>query len=116
MKYITSIDDTKFNTVNDAMHHIFNHYGTEVLREKFDEEFELTNSDKDIDEIHAPGHYDTFSVNFKAIDIIKALDNDLYTRMFKEWIYRLIDEAEDALEYDEEESFTTIFSETIELV
>lgn len=116
MKYITSIDDTEFNTPLEAMNHIFNHYGTDVIREKFDDAFELTNSDKDIDEIHSPSHYDTFSVNFKAIDIIKALDIELYTRLFKEWIERLIDDATDAFEFDEEESFTTIFGETIELV
>ena len=36
--------------------------------------------------------------------------------MFKDWIDRLIDDATDAFEYDEDESFTTIFGETIELV
>lgn len=116
MTYITSIDNEEFNTPEAAIRYIFNHYGSEALREKFDEAFELTNSDKDIDEIHAPSHYDTFSVDFKAVDIIKALDIELYTRMFKEWIFRLIDEAEDAFEFDGEDSFMTIFGETIKIV
>jgi hypothetical protein len=115
MKYYTSIDTTTFNTPTDALRHIFNHYGTVVLREKFDEAFEIANSDKDIDEIHSPEFFDTFSVNLQVVDILKAVDIHLYERMFKDWIDRMYDEVEDAFEYDDAEYFTTIFGATIEL-
>lgn len=116
MEYTTSLDTEIFNTPTDAMKHIFNHYGTAALREKFDEEFEIANSAKNIDEIYSPDFFDEFSVNFKVVDILKAIDIDLYERMFKEWIDRMYGMAEDAFEYDEAEYFTTIFGKTIELV
>lgn len=89
MKYITSVDDEEFNTPEAAMRYIFNHYGSEALREKFEEGIS---------------------------DILETIDTDSYISLFKEYIERKLEEANDAFEFDGEDSFTTIFGETIEIV
>ena len=113
MKYTTSIDDEEFNTPRAALEYIINYYGDEVLQEKFDAALESANSDKTLNVVHSPEYRETFEVHLQAVDIIKAIDIHLYTRMFKDWVDRMYDLIEDEFECNEEESVPTIFGETI---
>lgn len=113
MKYTTSIDDEEFNTPRAALEYIINYYGDEILQEKFDEALEAANSDKTLNVVHSPQYCETFEVHLQAVDIIKAIDIHLYTRMFKDWVDRMYDLVEDEFECNEEESVPTIFGETI---